>query len=806
MYDQMLREENPNFNFEVEFDDTSGETATLYSNFDQHLGVKPNSVISQEKIDQNLAKYQPFKIQTLADGSISGEPLDHPNRQKFLKTGILNEHTEEMLLDTQQVRDLGKAMLETAKFLRTNSLSSENRHALESAFIDATQYAISQGFTNGSGYQIVSHLGYQTRELFDSLFIMRQLISEHGLLKESQQLMMWFNASGRIYEKDEDIIDSNVDILNTQLQWMVKSFLLLPDHNERVAMLNQLQQWLSQTLLTSDGLGGGFKPDGSTFHHSQHYPAYGKDAFNGLSATIFGLGGSPYQITQPAHEYTKDALLKMRIYTKEMVTPIVLSGRHPTGEQKISATPYKWMALAGSPSGDSIDQELAAAYANLAKMPEFEEIPAEDEPVGVWAMNYSSTAISRGTSFQDPSLSWLAMARGFSRYLVGNETYEANNLYGRYLQYGQLELTPSDLSKRPFSHDGWDWNRFPGTTTIHLPNDELKATLSQLPAAGIEEMLLSTESYSGANALGDDNAMFAMKLHGHKKYEQQSLRARKSYFFFDDTIVALGSGVVNNESRYPTETTLFQHSVPNLEPIEINNSPENQLGTDTTFSSDTKFKDPAGNLYFVQVKGDETIRFLYQDQHSNAQNDGSPTQGQFATALINHGIAPEDSQYEYAVRVEPADEIEPNYTVIQHDNKVHAVRGGSGVESFAFFEAATTTGTHVLAADTPSQVMTQITNGRNLSLSIVNPDLAIYTGTDPDQVDENGEQVEVSIYSRPWRYSLSQPVQTTITVKGHWQLNQPGSQATIRHTGENTEVTVKTTHATPERLSLTPST
>ncbi len=54
-----------------------------------------------------------------------------------------------------------------------------------------------------------------------------------------------------------------------------------------------------------------------------------------------------------------------------------------------------------------------------------------------------SMAVARGQSPAEPSHSWLATARGgFSRYLVGNETYQANNLYGRYLQYGQFEITP----------------------------------------------------------------------------------------------------------------------------------------------------------------------------------------------------------------------------------------------------------------------------------------------------------------------------------------------------------------------------
>ena len=66
------------------------------------------------------------------------------------------------------------------------------------------------------------------------------------------------------FRKDEEIVDAN-DILNTQLQWMIKSLLMLPDYQQRQQALAQLQSWLNKTTLSSKGVAGGFKSDGSIF-------------------------------------------------------------------------------------------------------------------------------------------------------------------------------------------------------------------------------------------------------------------------------------------------------------------------------------------------------------------------------------------------------------------------------------------------------------------------------------------------------------------------------------------------------------
>lgn len=108
-----------------------------------------------------------------------------------------------------------------------------------------------------------------------------------------------------------------------------------------------------------------------------------------------------------------------------------------------------------------------------------------------------------------------------------------------------------------FRQEGWDWNHFPGTTATNLPIQDLRAKIRNLDEfSGFEEMLLSDEAFAGGISIQNKNGAFGMKLHEHDKYNG-SFRVRKSVFFFDNRVVALGTNV---QSALPEEvhTTLFQ--------------------------------------------------------------------------------------------------------------------------------------------------------------------------------------------------------------------------------------------------------
>ncbi|MDD3119720.1 MAG: polysaccharide lyase family 8 super-sandwich domain-containing protein, partial [Victivallales bacterium] len=403
-------------------------------------------------------------------------------------------------------------------------------------------------------------------------------------------------------------------------------------------------------------------------------------------------------------------------------------------------------------------------------------IQAEPPPEGHWNMNYAALAMHRRRN-------WLATVCGHSRYLRRGLSCNNGNLFGRYITFGQLEILPQSDELKCFRHDGWDWNRWPGITAPVKPLKLLSEEVRNLDEnSGFEEMLLSTEAFAGGINLNHRNGIFGMILHGHPKYEK-NFRARKSWFFLDNLIVCLGSGIYSEDTQNPVHTTLFQtplaendngpFSAPDLCGYNFNAARIDSCGTPSTWISDS-----VGNSYYLPT-GEFSITF--GEQVSPAQHDGSYTAGRFACAWLDHGIAPEHGDYAYAVLPQCKDETPefvaamkgdtPPYVILRRDDNAHIVRyPGDNLTGYVMFRSGSVdVPGPVVAVDTPCLVMAQ-TIGRTLKLSVGNPDLRLYEGDDKDQYDADGNQVEVSLYSRLWAANSSRPAPLRLRLLRRWEL------------------------------------
>jgi chondroitin-sulfate-ABC endolyase/exolyase len=677
-------------------------------------------------------------------------------------------------------------------------LSTEDgaiKDELKSMFIDLSDHLFDQGWVEGSGQGTMHHLGYNIRGFYSSAFLMRDVLKEANLLDRTQKALFWLSGAGEIYTPKEEVV-SNIDILNTTLNGRLASILVQDDNKEKIRDMEAFTSWLSQGLLPAKGLDAAFKKDGSAYHHGNHYPAYAKDAFNGVTPMMYVLSDGPFRVTEAAHESLKKALMAMRLYSNKTQWLISVAGRHPDGIGALVLPPFRYMALAGSPDGkEQIDREVASAYLRLtdkedATVRQFKNmgIEAETDPNGFWSMNYANLGIHRKDQ-------WLVGVKGYSRYLWGNETYQNANLFGRYMSYGQMQIMGAyNHRDSGYVQEGWDWNRWPGTTTIHLPFEKLRSDVRNVDRfSGFEEMLITDETYSGSLSLQGQNGMFAMKLHEHPKYDG-SHRARKSYFFFENKIVALGSDIENENNEYPTETTLFQnHMESETEAMWISKTGaitefpyKNQLA----LTQDAWLIDNKKNGFYVPAG--QTISISRTEQLSKHQKDGSDTSGKFTTAWIDHGRAPKDGTYQYAVLVDTnenqmaefaalmEEQDKAPYNILQQNQMGHIVHDrATGITGYALFEASETIDKGIVrGVDTPSMVMSRM-DGEKLVLSAVDPDLRLYEGLEEDQYDENGVQKEVSIYSRQWRHAESIMRPMKVTIEGEWAITSNDNRIRI---------------------------
>ncbi|MBP1963410.1 chondroitinase family polysaccharide lyase [Paenibacillus aceris] len=776
-------------------------------------------LVTHEDMIRIKGIFSTFEITRKGD-RISGRPIDLPFFDHFPQSD--KERLKERA-NSIQLSDYTDFMLEIAVNYRSTGISSWKQD-LQVMFIDLLDHMDDQGWTYGSSQGTVHHFGYNFRHYYPAVFLMRDELEQAGRLQRTQKTMYWFSGAGRIHTPFHEI-EGNIDIFNTTLHGILASLLILHDTPKKVRELSSFREWLSHSLLPAPGLRSAYKSDGSAYHHVNHYPAYAVGGFLGVTPVIYLISGTVYRIDERAHESVRKALLALRLYSNKYEWLLSLSARHPTGKGALEVEPYKYMALSGTPDGSKpVDEEVAATYLRLLPHGEKSEaaerflamrIAPEADPNGHWTMNFAALAIHRRDS-------WLAGARGHNRYLWANETYVSANLYGRYISHGHLQIMsqgePINNAASGYHHDGWDWNRWPGTTTVHKPIADLRSNVRNVDTfSGFEEMLLSDETYAGGLNLEGRNGMFAMKLHEHPKYEG-SHRARKSVFFFDHRIICLGSDIENTNSVYPTETTLFQNHLADLgSPIWVNdNSPicEFPYSYQRVLEEPIWLLDHKENGYYIPAG--QMLSVTRSVQRSKHQATDADTQGDFATAILGHGCAPKQGSYEYTILVktdcagieafcENMKSLETAaYTVLRKDRSAHIVKDHvNQTTAYALFEANATVDTGWIAdVDTPAMIMIREASNE-LTVSAVDPDLRLYEGIESDQYDEDGNQVEVSLYSRKWVHAESVQHTMRITMKGNWILKEDCFGCRIaEHRADHTVIEMEGKDAMPREFVL----
>lgn len=772
--------------------------------------------LTWEEISDLQSEYKMFRLKE-ENGTLTGATIN----SRFHEAAYPQEEKEILQKRTNALDITFASKWAIKAAYMWNVATDTQKEVIEKLYVTLMRHLIDQGWDIGSGMGTVHHLGYPMRNYYKSIYLMREPLKKYGLLQRVSDIAKWFSGVGRMLRSSEEIVGESLDVFNTLSAGMVISILTEENLCKKYLLLEKLKYWLDVALKPAPGLEACLKIDGSTYHHVKHYPAYTLGGFEGIAPIVYMLSKTKYAIGAEGHNLLRKALFVMRFYCNHSTWPVAMSARHPVGDGdrgSISTLePFYYMALAGTPNSDEkYDGKMVGVLLRLAKYKKFppaekflqEGYQAEQTPNGNVALSYGASTLHRRGE-------WLASVCGHSRYIWGNETYVANNLYGRYVAYGNLQIlgkgSPIDAKHSGYVQEGWDWNFWPGTTTVALPLKELRSRVCNVDRfSGFEEMLISDQKFVGGITSKGENGVFAMKLHSHAKYDATQ-RANKSYFFFGNKIICMGTGIQNENQNGNTYTTLFQnYLMQDSDAVYVDHVAKKALNYTETFYDAHYLYDNCGNGYYIPSNQKVTVTRLLQTSFD--QNTDEETSNLFAKALLEHGCTPKDASYQYCVfpsqaqfeKVPSQEDMDKLYKVYCMNDSLHCVYDvESNTYAYVFWDCDVVTEyAKVMGVSSPMLVMEKA-DQEHLTLSLCDPDLRLYEGQEEDQLDENGLQKEVSLYSRKWLSASSIPKQISVTLRGKWELQKKNQNSVkVEIKGNETVVTAISTDGLTYEVEL----
>ena len=615
---------------------------------------------------------------------------------------------------------------------------------------------------------IADHLQDQAQSLdANGVLQMRDVLAQAGRLQPHVESVVGAVGGDEFFVAGDAPVRSNMDFYAYYARRLLGLCFLQAEPAEQVRWLNAWKAMIERSILQPSGA---LKIDGSAYHHGGHYHSYAQSAFGNFPGVLRELHDTPWRLCPEAHERLRRAMLAQRLYANRYDVPLSLTGRSPFSTRENCGRLFPWgikglevLALLGTPDGkEPVDREVAAAYLRLAPEAVDKEpyrglgIKPEPEPIGSFVMPYAGLLAHRRED-------WLACVKGQSKYVWGSERQAQRNCYGLFQGLGSLEIlaggTPVSAEASGCAGPGWDWRRYEGTTVPHLPLKELDKGWPS-----ISMTTRSSEVFVGGLAHQGRQGLFAMVVHQAIMPEGKTIQEKKSWFFSDNRILGLGSGISCDEARHPTQTTLCQKSLRNNPEREIR--PTRMDGADLAAFPQERTLDPARAHWFLDVQqtgyylpAGQTVTVARKHQTSRDVNDLDDTEGDFLTAWIDHGKAPSAASYEYMLVVHATPEAmqrlaaAPCYCVVQRDEAAHIVWDTAGRHWGCVFFAPQEVTSHAVAAETlpvkavdrPCLVMTQAARDGQFSMSVADPDLNL----------EN---------------QVSKPQSLRISLRGKWRL------------------------------------
>lgn len=747
----------------------------------------------QSFIKRGIESFENYNIVRHEDGRITGVPLfssRSPYKPKF------NEDVAQRIFTP----------------LALDYKINGNKESLEKVFL-LFDYMYDQGWAVGSGIETLDHETNRSSGYMHAFMILKEELKATGRLNREMETIRWYTVFNQIF--DEERFESTADDVRTNFIYRLFYILAMEDSPEKAHYMRYLVEWYNDCLSIQPGWAGIIKEDYTGYHHRGIYAnAYAPNGFHLASLIQYMLHNTVFELSDTSIENLKQALLTQRIMANKFSTPQGINGRISNPHIIPNILPaYAMLALTGDNEMEGVFKRLwrpenpliSSTFNSTATgISFFNTLGAidmmldvadgtaleEEDPQGVFVKPYGGTVFFRKDN-------WMVSAKGFSQYIYDFEAGD-DNVYGRYGGYGALQILATgedeiDAEKSGFKlTEGWDWNRFPGTTVI-------RQSMSNLRFSGIssEHRSFSDRTFLGGTSLSNEFGSFGLDL-ADPTYEI-GFEAKKSVFFFEDFFLCLGSNIKSPSSN-KTETILFQNylSSPSDQPIFDNSTEATssmKYENSQTTSQNYWLRDAMGNGY-IFPKGQE-IEIRRQSQTSRDHQDTKDTFGDYAVAWLDHGNNTKNGQYEYAILVQKSAEELQNlsltlpYEVLQQNEFAHIVHHTEkDVYGMHFFKPVATDFGHVRSVSHPLLVMSQ-QKKQELFISLTQPDFGRIklNGTrdvSPENVFDEGHFFEFEII-----------------INGKWKLSEEHeSVSNLSHENGNTYISFNSKGGREIDLSL----
>lgn len=767
-----------------------------------------NSIVTGSPDIASLEKsFKQFEITKTGD-NISGKHLITDKQLRPYNFGFTDKETERPLIceyavlgessdQTCLTKGYAKLMLDLAKAYNDENNQGDKDRIAE-MYILMSEHMFDQGFVDGSALGTTHHWGYSGRWWYLSALLMEIPLRDSNLLETTYDALTWFSREFRDRGFEMKVTNSSTDMdyFNTLAQQQLSLILLNPDDKERIALLKKFSKFLSDTIdRPIPAYNDGFRPDGTAWRHKGNYPGYSFPAFESVGSLAYIMRGD-FGISKPALDIVKKSMITGWISSNPYV-PLGLAGRHPfdTLTYKRYSNGLKNLAL----SYENVDEELAAIYLQMSGKTEADSVTIFGKsikpaalPEGSWSFNGGAYSIHR---YDDR----MAVFKGYNQDVWASEIYTADNRFGRYQSHGSVHVIPfGGVGDRPdrmgFQQEGWDWNRNPNTTTIWLP-----LSLLESPSDSTV-MMLSKEGYAGSTSLENKHTLFGMKHKDSDRTNYEPTFVWNKYVMATDKFIYLtGNNISNDETRYNTETTLFQIGIQDGKGVVINGKQYSTM-TESPIelkSGDWIIDDNGVGYYLVDV---DNTYFKRERQTSKDDKTEKPTYGDFSVAWINHGQAPEKANYEYIMVMDTnpsemsaiAKEMKalPRFETLK-SNEYHAVLHDKheNIYGYTAFDETEIESGYLTHIDKPAQILTRV-DAKKSEMYISASSLSLNF---EKIVQDNGNLL-------PHPNNAWVPQDISFTVKGLWDLTSGDAEA--RHEGEDTVVKITSEFGMSKEVTL----